>query len=134
VEKHLEGVPVWFKGYREQSQAWWINRRTVNRAHFGAALITLIVNAFFTFFGWYSFEAVADGYYVTVLKHGNCAKMNQINIALHLLINVVSTTLLWSSNYTTQILLSPSRLEITRTHEKGNYFDIGVPSVRNFWR
>lgn len=55
----------------------------------------------------------------------------QVNVALHLLINVVSTAVLASSNFFMQVLNAPSREEIDRAHARGSYLGIGVPSVRN---
>ncbi|KAI0172693.1 hypothetical protein GGR52DRAFT_580403 [Hypoxylon sp. FL1284] len=45
-----------------------------------------------------------------------------VNMALHLLINVVSTLV---------VLNSPSREEINTAHSKRSWLEIGVPSVRN---
>lgn len=61
---------------------------------------------------------------------------NDSNIALmsssiHILINILSTMLLSASNYTMQVLSSPTRGEIDRAHWRGEWFDVGVLSVRN---
>ncbi|KAI0186434.1 hypothetical protein EV127DRAFT_371216 [Xylaria flabelliformis] len=75
---------------------------------------------------------------------GSCSGRNvtTINIALHLLINVVSTLVvtnsaqirLASSNFFMQILNSPSREEIDRAHAAGSWLDVGVSSIRNTFR
>ncbi|KAI0452085.1 hypothetical protein F5B21DRAFT_516249 [Xylaria acuta] len=59
---------------------------------------------------------------------GSCSGRNvtTINIALHLLINVVSTLVV--------ILNSPSREEIDRAHAAGSWLDVGVSSIRNTFR
>ncbi|KAJ2988427.1 hypothetical protein NUW58_g3982 [Xylaria curta] len=67
------------------------------------------------------------------------------NLALHLLINIVSTLVatlkrqganifnftLASSDFFMQISNAPSREELDNAHAKGSWFEIGVPSVRN---
>jgi hypothetical protein len=60
--------------------------------------------------------------------------MRRLSSVVHLVINVLSTFLLGASNYTMQVLSSPTRAEIDREYQKGNWFDIGVLSVHNFKR
>ncbi|KAI0973664.1 hypothetical protein F4678DRAFT_486848 [Xylaria arbuscula] len=67
---------------------------------------------------------------------GNLA--SAVNIALHLLINIVSTLVVQSdrfasSNFFMQVLNAPSREEIDIAHSKGSWLGIGVPSVRNIF-
>ncbi|KAI0505354.1 hypothetical protein F5B22DRAFT_640008 [Xylaria bambusicola] len=59
-----------------------------------------------------------------LLYSGDCNSGNAtaINLALHLLINAVSTLV---------VLNSPSREDINRAHSKGAWLDIGVSSIRN---
>lgn len=61
-------------------------------------------------------------------------KMSQLSSAIHIVINVLSTILLSASNYTVQVLSSPTRAEIDREHSKGSWFDIGVLSIHNLKR
>ncbi|KAF2446411.1 hypothetical protein P171DRAFT_430575 [Karstenula rhodostoma CBS 690.94] len=60
--------------------------------------------------------------------------VSRLSSAIHIVINVLSTLLLSASNYTMQVLSSPTRAEIDREHRRGNWFDIGVLSVHNFKR
>ncbi|KAK2777505.1 hypothetical protein CKAH01_12053 [Colletotrichum kahawae] len=53
------------------------------------------------------------------------------NTLLHLLINILSTTILASSNFFMQVLNAPSRLEVDAAHARGIWLDIGIPSWRN---
>ncbi|KAK7965137.1 hypothetical protein PG988_010141 [Apiospora saccharicola] len=57
----------------------------------------------------------------------------RVNLALHLVINVVSTAVLASSNFFMQVLNAPSRREVDKAHRRGTFLGIGVPSVRNAW-
>ncbi|KAH7137920.1 hypothetical protein B0J11DRAFT_500177 [Dendryphion nanum] len=65
---------------------------------------------------------------------GDCDKVKEYNMWLHLGINIVSTILLGASNYCAQILVAPTRREVDTAHAKGDWFDIGVHSFRNVCR
>lgn len=58
----------------------------------------------------------------------------QVNVVLHLLLNIISTGIFASSNFFMQVLNSPSRREIDGVHSNGSWMGIGVPSVRNAFR
>ncbi|KAK3329266.1 hypothetical protein B0H66DRAFT_17750 [Apodospora peruviana] len=62
---------------------------------------------------------------------GNCNTASRTNLALHLLINAVSSAVLASSNFFMQVLAAPSRSQIDRAHANGRWLEIGVPSFRN---
>ncbi|KAF9728855.1 hypothetical protein PMIN06_002451 [Paraphaeosphaeria minitans] len=66
-----------------------------------------------------------------VLFDGNCDHARKLNSGLHLLINVLSTILLSSSNYCMQCISAPTRKEVDDAHSKGKWLDIGVQSVHN---
>lgn len=65
------------------------------------------------------------------LYSGNCEKVRRINYGLHVLINVLSTVLLSSSNYCMQCLSAPTRKDVDVAHARGKWLDIGVLSIRN---
>ncbi|MCJ1376967.1 hypothetical protein MMC17_000057 [Xylographa soralifera] len=71
---------------------------------------------------------------IGVLYEGACSNSSQINTGLHLVINILSTLLLGASNYTMQCLSAPTRAEVDEAHKRGQWLDIGVPSVRNISR
>ncbi|KAF2021836.1 hypothetical protein BU24DRAFT_417471 [Aaosphaeria arxii CBS 175.79] len=62
---------------------------------------------------------------------GNCKTARNWVIALHLLINLLSSILLGASNYTMQRLVAPTRKEIDAAHARQKWLDIGIPSVKN---
>ncbi|KAF2439612.1 hypothetical protein P171DRAFT_525453 [Karstenula rhodostoma CBS 690.94] len=66
-----------------------------------------------------------------VLFDGDCDRASKLNTGLHLLINILSTVLLSSSNYCMQCLSAPTRKEVDDAHSKGKWLDIGVQSVHN---
>ncbi|KAL1629800.1 hypothetical protein SLS56_005196 [Neofusicoccum ribis] len=92
----------------------------------GAACV-LLVN--FTVAIWAYFKAGkrSDGY----IYEGNCGKVDRVSTGVHLLINVLSTLLLGSSNYIQQCLSAPTRREVDLAHLKGIWLEIGQPSLRN---
>ncbi|KAJ5435736.1 hypothetical protein N7445_006621 [Penicillium cf. griseofulvum] len=70
---------------------------------------------------------------VQVMYQGSCALSKRWNIALHLIINVLSTAILGASNYCMQSLVAPSREEVDKYHAQGRWLDIGSSSVRNLF-
>ncbi|KAK3360958.1 hypothetical protein B0T24DRAFT_643184 [Lasiosphaeria ovina] len=75
--------------------------------------------------------AVGDGDGRRILFDGSCDKAKNINTALHVLINVLSSLLLGASNYGMQCLSAPTRTEVDRAHARGASLEIGIPSTRN---
>lgn len=65
------------------------------------------------------------------LYTGDCEKIRQTNTALHILINILSTILLSSSNYCMHCLSAPTRKEVDAAQASGKWLDIGILSYRN---
>ncbi|KAH8157222.1 hypothetical protein CIB48_g11028 [Xylaria polymorpha] len=63
---------------------------------------------------------------------GDCGTANRIDIGVHVVINVFTVILLSGANYVFQILTSPTRREINEAHNRKQWLDIGVSSLRNF--
>ena len=68
---------------------------------------------------------------IGTIYQGSCTRTRSISLWLHLLINVFSTLLLGSSNLCMQLLAAPTRKEVDVAHQRFQWLDIGVPSVRN---
>jgi hypothetical protein len=66
----------------------------------------------------------------TIVK-GDVRHTTFTSTTYHVLINVLSTILLTSSNYTMQILCAPTRDDINRAHARGKWLEIGIMSVHN---
>lgn len=62
---------------------------------------------------------------------GDCKKTRDLNVWVHLVVNVLSTLLLGASNYCMQVLSAPTRDELVRAHAKRLWLHIGIPSFRN---
>ncbi|KAI0521797.1 hypothetical protein F5B22DRAFT_502769 [Xylaria bambusicola] len=63
---------------------------------------------------------------------GNCSTATRINIGVHVVINVFTVVLLAGANYVFQILTSPTRREVAEAHDRKQWLDIGMCSLRNF--
>jgi len=75
-------------------------------------------------------HGAADNF--TVLLTGKAKDMSWWSSAIHIVINALSTVLLAASNYTMQVLSSPTRGDIDRAHSERHWLDIGILSVHNF--
>ena len=64
------------------------------------------------------------------LYKGDCNISQRLSLSLHLVTNILSTLLFSSSNLCIKLLVSPTREEIDKAHEKWRWLDIGVPSIR----
>lgn len=64
---------------------------------------------------------------------GSCTVTKRWNIALHLIINGLSTCILAASNYCMQSLVAPTRQEIDHSHARRRWLDIGGASIRNLF-
>lgn len=68
-----------------------------------------------------------------LLMSGNCDRIRQFNSGSHVLISLLSTAMLSSTNYFLQCLSAPTREEIDRAHHMRprRWLEIGVSSIRN---
>ncbi|KAJ9137541.1 hypothetical protein NKR23_g9138 [Pleurostoma richardsiae] len=64
---------------------------------------------------------------------GNCKMSVWLNVSLHLLLNIISTAILASSSFFTQVINSPTREDIDIFHAQRKWLHIGVPSFRNLF-
>jgi len=72
-----------------------------------------------------------DSHSVLNLITGSTAATSQWSTIFHVLINVLSTILLGASNYTMQVLSSPTRSDIDVAHVKDGWLDVGLLSLHN---
>ncbi|KAI2780088.1 hypothetical protein F4815DRAFT_471190 [Daldinia loculata] len=79
---------------------------------------------------------------VGTIYEGDCGEVKALDQWSHLLINCLGTGMLSASNYCMQLQAAPTRADIDRahqagshkkdrTHQEGQWLDIGVPSLRN---
>ncbi|PCD39444.1 hypothetical protein FGRA07_00715 [Fusarium graminearum] len=69
-----------------------------------------------------------------IMYEGTCSTTRNINLVIHLIINVFGSILLSASNYGMQCLSTPTRADVDRAHAQGKWVDIGIPSFRNLWK
>lgn len=76
---------------------------------------------------------VQEGGFKTLgdLYDHDCNQMGIIDTTVHLIINVFSSLAIAASSYCAQLLAAPTRAEVARAHEKGDWLEIGTPSFRN---
>jgi hypothetical protein len=80
----------------------------------------------------YSAESQISG--SKIVYQGKCSAVRNWDVALHLIINALSTCILGASNYCMQSLVAPTREEIDMCHDKGEWLDIGTASIRNLFK
>jgi hypothetical protein len=62
---------------------------------------------------------------------GDETSISHWNTAFHVFINALSTILLSATNYTMQVLSSPTREDIDKAHAKNTWLEVGILSPRN---
>jgi hypothetical protein len=67
------------------------------------------------------------------IMSGDGVAISRWSTIFHIIINVFSTILLAASNYTVQVLCSPTRSDLDSMHAKGLWLDVGLLSLRNLW-
>ena len=127
-----------WRGFRPLPLTGFRNRRVTQGqrdwrfglfAGLSASIFVLTCNAGILLYGVLKSDRV-HGSIATIVK-GNVATTSRISTALHIFINVLSTTLLTSSNYAMQLLCAPTPEEISRAHQTGKWLEIGLMSFRN---
>lgn len=98
-----------------------------------AALSTavLVANLLLTLWASIHFGVIGG---IGTAYEGNCDTAKTWSLWLHIAINAFSSALLGASNYTMQCASAPTREECDKAHEKRDWLDIGVVSVRNLTR
>ncbi|KAI9726332.1 MAG: hypothetical protein M1828_001606 [Chrysothrix sp. TS-e1954] len=92
------------------------------------ALIVLILNLVLLGVGLSS-EVSSDG--IRAILKAPCDQTNRAFIAIHLVINILSTLLLAASNSALQCAGSTSRDEVDLAHRSGRWVHVGVFGLRN---
>lgn len=106
----------------------WSDRSRALAVQQTIAFFVLAANASWTAWLVSSYGTVTG---IGAMYLGDCSKAKRLNLWLHLLINILSTLLLGSSDYCMQLLVGPTRDEVDSAHEMKVSLDIGVPSVKN---
>ncbi|CAH0026486.1 unnamed protein product [Clonostachys rhizophaga] len=62
----------------------------------------------------------------------DCAEIGRIDQGIQAAVNVLSLFFIASATYVSQVLVSPTREEVDAAHAKFSWFDIGIPTLKNF--
>jgi len=73
---------------------------------------------------------IIDG--IAIVYRGTLLKSRTIGVTAHLVINILSSLILVSSNKCVQYLSSPTRRDVNKAHAHRSWVDIGIRSLRNF--
>ncbi|KAJ5355111.1 uncharacterized protein N7496_012323 [Penicillium cataractarum] len=94
----------------------------------GLTIVFLAINISTTVWATIRYDIKGD---TGTVFQGSCTKANRLNSGFHLVINILSTAVLGASNFSMQILASPTRGEVDRAHSRKKWFNIGTPSLKN---
>ncbi|WXC43030.1 hypothetical protein QX201_002804 [Fusarium graminearum] len=97
-----------------------------------ACTAVFIINLGLTIWSGVSLKDAADSTETSrrIMYEGTCSTTRNINLVIHLIINVFGSILLSASNYGMQCLSTPTRADVDRAHAQGKWVDIGIPSFR----
>ncbi|CAM1509531.1 Fc.00g032700.m01.CDS01 [Cosmosporella sp. VM-42] len=98
------------------------------------SLVVFLINLIVTIYSLTIPQSGGHGNGRRILFEGSCSKSRTLNTWLHVLINIFSSVLLAASNYSMQCLSAPTRADVDRAHARGEWLDIGIPSVRNLFK
>ena len=130
----LEYLGPWFPGanpIHPKPQTWrtWRSKRQMVLICCSiVATLILFINVAATVYFKIKWKTVGD---LGTIYRGDCSQSHRLSSSLHIIINVLSTTLLAASNLCMQLLAAPTRQEIDKAHGNYVWLDIGVPSFRN---
>jgi len=91
--------------------------------------LVLLCNVAVVVIGATAHAGYKDG--IADLVSGGAPDMSRLSTVFHLLINAGSTLLLGASNYTMQVMCSPTRHDLDIAHADGKWLDVGLLSFRN---
>lgn len=94
-----------------------------------ASVAVFVANIGILLYGRFSQLGYVDG--IATIATGDANEMERISTFYHVLINVLSTILLTSSNYAMQLLSAPTRREVDFAHQRGRWMEIGLMSFHN---
>lgn len=118
--------PTLFTGLSKNGlvKAW---RLTISSGAFAGTLV-LIINLIVLIVVYARYEIVD---HAATLFTGSCSTAEETLTGVHLVINVLSSILLASSNFSMQCLSSPTRAEVDAAHARKRWLSIGTQNMRN---
>jgi len=123
-EHHRFGTRI-FAGVYDNFISGW--RAGLVRS-FLLSLIALLANI--AIYTWL-FRTYDAGAGTATLKSGPCSMIRNANTGIHAALNIISTLILGASTYAMQGITAPTRDEVDVAHAKGQWVEIGAPSLRS---
>ena len=119
--------------YPERKRPWWRKYsletwKPVILCGVVTSLVVLLSNVIVLSYG---LSCPPDSPGTRVLHKGSCSQTSISYTSWHVLINILSTILLGSSNAASQILAAPTRDEVDKVHVSGKYLHVGVLDLLN---
>jgi hypothetical protein len=114
---------------KRSHQRWPTNWRFGLFIGCGASGLVLIINITILLLGVLRYGGFQNG--IGTLAQGRSASISRMSRTFHVLINILSTILLTSSNYCMQVLCSPTRDEVDWAHRRARWLELGVLSPHN---
>jgi hypothetical protein len=114
-----------------QKRSWWKRSTDRKRVLMAMVIISTLVLVLNT--AWVAYFAINTEikYGIGTVYRGTRSQVKRYSLWIHLLINLLSTILLGTSNYCMQLLVAPTREEVDKIHKEHKWLDIGIQSVRN---
>ncbi|KAK8243531.1 hypothetical protein HDK90DRAFT_125707 [Phyllosticta capitalensis] len=131
--------PAWLRKILDNiTPSYWTRKKEVYEWRVGCflgcvmAFAVLCTNIGLLVAGARTEEGFKSGF--ATLSTGSSSHISKLSTFYHVLINVLSTILLSASNYVMQIMSNPTREDLDKAHQSGDWLDVGVLSLRNIVR
>ncbi|KAL5384274.1 hypothetical protein DPSP01_005420 [Paraphaeosphaeria sporulosa] len=122
ADQHPKPKQTWF-------QAHFGGLKRTLRLFLAVAIVVLVVNVSWLVYAKTHYSGIASGF--GTIQRGDCNVAKSTNTWLHLLINVLSTSLLTGSNAFMSAYCCPSRKEVDKAHARRKWLHVGILSLRN---
>lgn len=106
----------------------WSKRSQTLSAQFVLVFLVLVANVSLTIYGNLRFPTSGA---VGLIYEGLCSEVNSLDAWLHVLISLLSLLMLSASAYCMQLQVTPTRADVDRAHQNGDWVDVGLHTVRN---
>lgn len=121
----------WFGGAKKFLKSLfgkWSKRSHTLGAQIVLVSAVLLANICLTIYGSVRYPSSGA---VGLIYEGSCDEVNTLSLWLHVLISVLSLLMLSASDYCMQLQVSPTRADVDKAHEKGDWIDVGLHTLRN---
>jgi len=107
------------------------HRKVLLWVAFSTCFVVFLINLALVLLAYTHLSKDSPDNYVRSLYSGDCNQVKRAGTGAHLVINILSTLMLWASNLALQLIGAPTRKAIDAAHKKGTWLDVGIVSLRN---